>query len=408
MDIQDQVQALRRGMIGVTPEDGLEQKLKTARKEGRPLIVKLGLDPTAPDIHLGSAVVLRKLRQFQYFGHQVVVIIGDFTALIGDPSGKSETRKQLTADEVRANARTYAEQYCRILDPQRTEVRFNSEWLGAMGFADVIRLAARMTVAQVMERDDFAKRWRDGQPISLHELLYPLCQAYDSVVLRADIEMGGSDQMFNIMAGRDLQVQHGQEPQVAVFMPLLVGLDGVQKMSKSLNNYVGITESPDSMFGKLMSIADTLMESYFELCTDVPMSEIRDMMDAVASGSINPKDVKRRLAREIVSIYHSPAAAELADAEFERVHARRELPTDMPEVALPADAIRDGKVWVCRLLTVAKLANGTGEARRLVQQGGVSINDERVSSPDAEIPVEDLSDAVVKVGSRKFVRIVPR
>jgi tyrosyl-tRNA synthetase len=405
LTIEQQAAMLRRGMIGVTPENGLEQKLRKAQADQRPLIVKLGLDPTAPDIHLGSAVVLRKLRQFQDLGHQVVVIIGDFTAMIGDPTGKSETRKQLSVEEIQANAKTYAEQYCRILDPDKTQVRFNSEWLGKLDFADVIRLAARMTVAQVMERDDFAKRWREGLPISLHELLYPLCQAYDSVVLQADIEMGGSDQLFNIMAGRDLQVQYGQEPQVAVFMPLLVGLDGVQKMSKSLNNYVGITEPPDSMFGKLMSIRDEMMEMYFELTTDVGMEEVEALLHAMRNGDLNPKDVKRRLAREVVTIYHGAEAAERADAEFERVHAQHQRPDQMPEVALPPDAGRDGRIWVCRLLAVLGLAKGTGEARRLIEQGGVWIGDERCTASDAELPVADLSGVVVRVGNRRFVRI---
>ncbi len=405
MDIKQQAALLKRGVVSIIPENGLEAKLAEAERAGRPLIVKLGLDPTAPDIHLGSAVVLRKLRQFQDLGHEVVIIIGDFTAMIGDPTGKSETRKQLSAEEVRANARTYEEQYCRVLDPDRTTVRFNSEWLGSMSFHDVIQLAARMTVAQVMERDDFAKRWREGRTISLHELLYPLCQAYDSVVLKADIEMGGTDQMFNILAGRDLQSQFGQEPQVAMFMPLLVGLDGVNKMSKSLGNYIGITESPDDMFGKAMSISDDLMQTYFELTTDVPLEEVSELLRGVETGSIHPKEVKKRLAREIVTIYHGADAAREAEEEFERVHARGEVPSDIPEVDLPDGAFRDGRIWVCRLLTVTGLAHGTGEARRLVQQGGVSINHARVMSADAEFGKEELAGAVVRVGNRRFVRI---
>jgi len=405
LGIEQQAAALRRGIVRTTPENGLEDKLRRASEEGRPLIVKLGLDPTAPDIHLGSAVVLRKLRQFQDMGHRVVVIIGDFTAMIGDPSGKSETRKQLTAEEIKVNAQTYADQYCRILDPDRTEVRFNSEWLGSLDFADVIRLAARMTVAQVMERDDFAKRWREGRPIGLHELLYPLCQAYDSVVLRADIEMGGTDQMFNILAGRDLQAHYGQEPQVAVFMPLLVGLDGVQKMSKSLGNYVGITEPPYSMFGKLMSITDEMMGTYFELTTDVPLDEVRSLLESVAAGSVNPKDVKRRLAREVVTIYHGAAAAQAADAEFERVHARHQVPDTMPEVEIPADAARDGRVWICRLVALAGLAKGTGEARRLIEQGAVWLDDERCMSAEAELEHAKLPGSVIRVGNRRFVRL---
>jgi len=405
VDIPEQVALLMRGSSGVIPENGLEAKLRDAARTGRRLTVKLGLDPTAPDIHLGIAVVLRKLRQFQELGHNVVIIIGDFTAMIGDPTGKSETRKPLTRDEVEANARTYADQYCRILDPARTQIRFNSEWLGKMDFYEIIRLAARMTVAQVMERDDFANRWRDGQAISLHELLYPLCQAYDSVELVADIEMGGSDQMFNILAGRGLQSHFGQEPQVAMFMPLLVGLDGVQKMSKSLGNYVGITEDADTMFGKIMSISDDLMPAYFELATDTPMSEVTALLREVASGATHPKDAKRRLAREIVAIYHDSDAAAAADAEFERVHARGDLPTDIPSVRIEDDWARDGRVWICRLLVVTGLAKGTGEARRLVEQGGVHVNRTRIDSADTELEVDALSGAILQVGARRFARI---
>ncbi len=406
MDIPEQVALLMRGTTAIIPENGLEHKLRAAAAARRPLIVKLGLDPTAPDIHLGSAVVLRKLRQFQDLGHQVVIIIGDFTAMIGDPTGKSETRRQLTRDEVTANARTYQEQYCRILDPARTSVRFNSEWLGSMDFYDVIRLAARMTVAQVMERDDFANRWKEGRTISLHELLYPLCQAYDSVALHADIEMGGTDQMFNILAGRDLQTQFGQEPQVAMFMPLLVGLDGVNKMSKSLGNYVGITEAPDVIYGKIMSISDDLMPTYFELATEVPMDEVRSLMADVRAGRVHPKDAKKRLAREIVTMYHSAEAATVAEEEFERVHAHGDVPTDIPEYDIPESVFRDGRAWICRVLTLVGFAKGTGEARRLVEQGGVSINQARVTSPDAEFTREELRGAVVRVGNRRFARLV--
>lgn len=405
MDIAEQVKLLKRGTTAIVPEDGLEAKLRRAREEGRPLIVKLGLDPTAPDIHLGTAVVLRKLRQFQDLGHQVVIIIGDFTAMIGDPSGKSETRPQLTRAEVEVNARTYAEQYCQILDPKRTSVRFNSEWLAGMTFEEVIRLAAHMTVAQVMERDDFANRWRDGRSISLHELLYPLCQAYDSVVLKADVEMGGTDQMFNILAGRNLQTQYGQEPQVAVFMPLLVGLDGVQKMSKSLGNYVGITEPPDVMYAKIMSLSDPLMATYFELATDVPMEEVGQLLDDMQAGRVHPKAVKQRLAREIVTIYHGTEAAMRAEEEFERVHARHDLPSDIPDVTLPDEAFHEGRIWICRLLVATGLAKGTGEARRLIEQGGVSVNRQRVTSPDAEYSRDQIRGAIVQVGNRRFVRV---
>jgi tyrosyl-tRNA synthetase len=405
VDIKQQAAMLRRGTASIVPENGLEEKLEKAARTGKPLKIKLGLDPTAPDIHLGFAVVLRKLRQFQDLGHQVVIIIGDYTALIGDPSGRSVTRPMLSEEEIRENGRTYVDQLARILDRSRTTVRFNSEWLGRLRFAEIIALAARMTVAQVMERDDFATRYAQGQPISLHELLYPLAQGYDSVAIEADIEMGGLDQTFNILAGRDLQREVGQDPQVGFFMPLLVGLDGVKKMSKSLGNYVGITESPDAMFGKLMSISDDMMRDYFELCTDVPIGEVDALLADAWAGRVNPKDAKRRLAREVVGIYHSPAAADAADAEFERVHAQREVPEEMPECALPAEAIRNGVVWICRLLVAAGLAKGTGEARRLIEQGGVKLRGGRVSDASAEFAPEALDGAILQVGSRHFVRI---
>lgn len=404
MDIAQQLGALKRGTSDIKPQDGLLDKLKKSEKSGKPLRIKLGLDPTAPDIHLGSAVVLRKLRQFQDMGHEVTVVIGDFTAMIGDPSGRSETRKQLTRDEVGANARTYRDQYCRILDASKTSVRFNSEWLGALNFHDVIMLAGRTTVAQIMERDDFERRFRENQAIGLHELMYPLCQAYDSVVLESDVEMGGSDQMFNIMTGRALQGQYGQDPQIGLFMPLLVGLDGSQKMSKSLGNYIGITEEPNAMFGKVMSIPDRLLRDYFILTTDVPDDEIESLVADAASGKSNPRDVKRRLAREIVGIYHTAGHADEADAEFRRIYTEKLRPQDIPSKALSPEDAEKGTVWVCRLLVQLGLASGTGEARRLVQQGGVQIEDRKVSDPSAEIPVAELIGCVVQVG-RRFVRV---
>lgn len=405
VNIQEQAALLRRGTAGITPERGLEEKLEKSRRTGRPLIVKLGLDPTAPDIHLGFAVVLRKLRQFQDLGHQVVIIIGDYTALIGDPSGRSATRPMLSQEEIAANARTYVDQLSVILDRSRTTVRFNSEWLGKLSFADVVHLTSHMTVAQVLEREDFANRLSQQLPISLHELLYPLAQAYDSVAIEADIEMGGLDQTFNIMAGRELQREMGQDPQVALFMPLLVGLDGVKKMSKSLGNYVGITEPPDSMFGKLMSISDEMMETYFHLTTDVPVEEYQSLLEQARNGQINPKDVKRRLAREVVTIYHGAEAASAADAEFERVHARHQIPSDLPEYQITPDALRNGSLWVCRLLVLSGLAKGTGEARRLIEQGGVQLNGSRISDPAAEFSPEELNGAILQVGSRHFLKI---
>lgn len=405
LDIQQQAALLRRGSTGIVPAEGLEQKLEKAARTGKPLRVKLGLDPTAPDIHLGFAVVLRKLRQFQDLGHQVVVIIGDYTALIGDPSGRSATRPMLSKEEIQANGATYVDQLSRILDRNRTEVRFNSEWLGPLDFADVVRLAARMTVAQIMERDDFSNRFAKGEPISLHELLYPLAQAYDSVAIEADIEMGGQDQTFNILAGRDLQREMGQDPQIGFFMPLLVGLDGVKKMSKSLGNYVGISEAPDAMFGKLMSIRDDMMASYFELCTDVPLDEVAALLDAAQSGRTNPKDVKRRLAREVVTIYHGADAALAADAEFERVHARHETPVEIPEYAIDANIVKDGRVWICRLLVAAGLARSTGEARRLVEQNGVQLDGAKITSAAQEFDPAALNGRILKVGALNYRRI---
>jgi tyrosyl-tRNA synthetase len=403
--VQQQAALLKRGTLGVVPENGLEEKLARSARTGKPLNVKLGLDPTAPDIHLGFAVVLRKLRQFQDLGHQVILIIGDYTALIGDPSGRQATRPMLSEEQIKAYAETYVEQLTRILDRDRTTVRFNSEWLGTLSFADIIQLTSKMTLAQVMQREDFANRYAQGHPISLHELLYPLAQAYDSVAIEADIEMGGQDQTFNILAGRDLQREEGQDPQVALFMPLLVGLDGVKKMSKSLGNYVGIAESPDVMFGKLMSISDAMMRDYFVLCTDVPLEEVEALLTAAEAGTVNPKDVKRRLAREIIALYHGMPAAEAADAEWQRVHAAGELPSEMPEVVLSAEAAREGKVWVCKLLVAAGMAKGTGEARRLIEQGGVTLRGEKVADAGAEFSLADLDHAVLRVGPRRFVRL---
>jgi tyrosyl-tRNA synthetase len=404
-DVSEAAARLKRGALAIVPENGLEGKLARSKQSGKPLKIKLGLDPTAPDIHLGFAVVLRKLRQFQDLGHEVIIIIGDYTALIGDPSGRSATRPMLSSSEIEANAATYVDQLSRILDRSKTVVRFNGEWLGKLDFAELVRLASKMTVAQVMQRDDFAKRYAEHEPISLHELLYPLAQAYDSVAIEADIEMGGQDQTFNILAGRDLQRDLGQEPQVAFFMPLLVGLDGVKKMSKSLGNYVGIAESPDTMFGKLMSISDEAMPTYFELCTDVPEAEIASLLADSSAGRINPKDVKRRLAREVIAIYHGEAAAAVADAEWTRVHSAGEVPTDIQEVPLPSDIGRDGRVWVCKLLVAAGMAKGSGEARRLVGQGGVALDGAKLADENAELPIMELDGAILRVGPRRFVKL---
>ena len=392
------MEIIKRGTMSIVPEDELRAKLEKSQKTGIPLKIKLGLDPTAPDIHLGIAVVLRKMRQFQDLGHEVIIIIGDFTASIGDPSGVSVTRPLLTPEEIAANAQTYKEQYCKILDESKTRVVYNSEWLRKLNFAGVVRIAAKMTVARVLERDDFASRLAEGRPIGLHELMYPMAQAYDSVVLEADVEVGATDQTFNILTGRDLQREFGQEPQVALFMPILVGLDGEKKMSKSLGNYVGVSEPPKEMFGKVMSIPDSVMPQYFELCTN----QMVEWSDGQMVG-MHPMDAKKRLAWEIVSIYHSPEAADEAKAEFERVFSDREMPTEMPVIEVPQSAFKDGKVWIVRLLTIAGFAGTNSEARRLVEQGAVTLDGERIADVNAEIPIKE--GQVLHVGKLKFGRI---
>ncbi len=402
LSVDQQIALLSRGTADIVPLPELKAKLQKATKDGKPLQVKLGLDPTAPDIHLGFAVVLRKLRQFQDLGHEVVIIIGDYTALIGDPSGRSTTRPMLSLEEIEANGRTYVEQLAKVLDREKTIIRFNSEWLGKLSFAELVGLASKMTVAQVLQREDFANRFRDGLPISLHELLYPLAQAYDSVAIRADIEMGGQDQTFNNLAGRALQKELGQEPQVVLLMPLLVGLDGVKKMSKSLGNYVGISEPPAEMFGKLMSLSDDLMSVYYELCTDVPMDEVAMLTDAALS---HPREAKKRLAREIITLYHGADAAQAADNEFERVHKEHQVPDDMPDFAVPAEICDPaGHARVTALLVAAGFAPSSGEAKRLILQGGVSVDGAKIMDAAATLLVQ--TSQVVKVGRNRFVRLL--
>lgn len=395
---QEQLEWLKSGTADVVPVAELAAKLQRSRETGVPLRVKLGMDPSAPDLHLGHTVVLRKLRQFQQLGHQVILIIGDFTAMIGDPTGKSETRKALTPDEVRVNAQTYADQAFTVLDPERTQLTYNNEWLGAMTFADVVQLTSRYTVARLLERDDFQKRFAEGRPIAVHEFMYAFAQSYDSVHLRADVELGGTDQRFNILMGRDIQESHGLPAQVGIFMPILVGLDGVQKMSKSLGNYIGVSEPPQSMFDKLMSISDTAMPEYYRLLTDVPQTEFGPLTQE------QPMEAKKRLASVLTRMYHSTDSAAHARDEWERVHSRREIPAEIPEVTVPAEAFKEnGLITIARLLTTATLATSGREARRLAEQGGVAINGEKITNPDAEIDLQDGS--VVQVGRRKFARV---
>ena len=396
MTIEEQVALLARGTSLIVPEGGLRAKLEKSAKTGKPLTVKLGLDPTAPDIHLGFAVVLRKMRQFQDLGHRVTIIIGDYTTLIGDPSGRSATRPMLSTEEIQENASTYVAQLSVILDPEKTDVRFNSEWLGKLSFADLVNLTSKMTVAQVLTREDFKKRWDAGQPISLHELLYPLAQAYDSVAIHADIEMGGLDQTFNILAGRALQGDPGiaQDPQIGFFMPLLVGLDGQKKMSKSLGNYIGIAEGPLDQYSKVMSLGDSQMAEYFLLCTDVPTESYKEILAG------NPMEAKHRLATEIVAIYHGQEKAQGAGDEWKRIHSARQFPSDAPEVSVPENPIN-----LVALLRHCGFAPSNGEARRLIEPGGVKLNGEKLTDPAAMVAVSAGDE--LQVGKKNFARLLP-
>lgn len=398
MNIEKQMELLLRGTAEIISEAELKQKLLRAQAEEKPLKIKLGLDPTAPDIHLGIVVVLRKLRQFQDLGHLVYIIIGDFTGMIGDPSGKSETRPHLSPEEIAENARTYAQQYGKFLVPEKTKVVFNSHWLGKMNFREVIQLASRITVARILERDDFSRRMKEEHPIGMHEILYPLCQGYDSVILEADVELGGTDQKFNILTGRDIQREFHQPPQIAVLMPILIGLDGVQKMSKSLKNYVGVNELASQIYGKIMSISDKLMLSYYELLTDIPLPQIKTMVVD------NPREAKRRLAREIVTMCYREEIASQAEEEFEKVFQKKELPENMPVILISHTKLDDGKIWIVNLLMQTKMVRSRSEARRLIEQGGVSINQNKITGSDQDVILSE--PAILRVGKTKFVRII--
>src|SRR4051812_29480735 len=377
MTIDEQFAYLRKGAVDVIREEDLRAKLERSARARVPLRIKLGADPTAPDIHIGHTVAIRKLRHFQELGHTVIFLIGDFTGLIGDPSGKSATRPQLTRDEINANAETYKSQIFKLLDPEKTEIRFNSEWMDRLGSDGFIRLASHVTVRQILERDDFAKRLAEERPIALHELLYPLTQAYDSVALKADVELGGTDQKFNLLMGRNLQREYNQEPQVVITTPLLEGMDGVQKMSKSLDNYIGINEPPTEMFGKVMSISDVLMWRYYELCTDLTMEEIKALRALGESGERNPRDIKVELAKRIIKDFHSAADAERAEEEFNRIFKQKETPTDIEVRRVEAERLK-----LPRLLVDQNLAPSMAEARRLIEQGGVRLNGEKCTRAD--------------------------
>lgn len=402
MTLEQQLDILRRGATEIISEEDLAAKLKL----GRPLRVKLGVDPTAKDVTLGWAVVLRKLRDFQRLGHTACLIIGDFTAQIGDPSGKSKTRKQLSREEVQANVEAVTKQVYKILDPDKTEIFFNRDWLGAMTFEDVIRLASRTTVARIMERDDFTKRWTDNRPIALHEILYPLCQGYDSVQINADVELGGNDQKFNNLVGRTLMNQYGQEPQVVLLMPLLVGTDGVEKMSQSLGNYVSVVDTPNDMYGKTMSIPDSILENWFVLCTDVPLAEIGSMMQACSDGTMNPRDAKRRLAREIVTLYHDAEAAEAADRYFLETFSKKRQPVEAEEAEIPAELNGDRGVPLAALVAALGMAESNSKARKLIEAGAVSLDGEKVNDMTAHFAPGDLSGKVLRVGKHQFKKLV--
>jgi tyrosyl-tRNA synthetase len=402
MTIDEQVQYLRKGTVEIVRESELRAKLEKSSETGKPLRVKLGVDPTAPDIHLGHTVVIRKLRAFQDLGHTVIFLIGDFTGLIGDPSGNSATRPQLSREEINANAETYKRQIFKLLDRTKTEIRFNSEWMDKLGSDGFIRLAAHVTVKQILERDDFARRLSEERPIALHELLYPLTQAYDSVALDADVELGGTDQKFNLLMGRNLQREYGQDAQVCVITPLLEGTDGVQKMSKSLGNYVGINEPPNEIFGKVMSISDDLMWRYYELLTDLSMSEIDALRLAATSEGRNPRDIKAELAKSIVADFHSREDAIRAEEEFNRIFKGKQNPDEIEERIVPSGS------WELRdLLVELGLASSKAEARRLIEQGGVYLEGERCDpqSPTVLSLMPDKPGRDIKVGKRRFVRV---
>ncbi|MEJ7577357.1 MAG: tyrosine--tRNA ligase [Pyrinomonadaceae bacterium] len=400
MTIDEQLAYLRKGTIEIIREEDLRRKLKKSAETREPLRVKLGADPTAPDLHLGHTIVIRKLRQFQDLGHTVIFLIGDFTGMIGDPSGKSATRPSLTPEEIAANAETYKAQIFKLLDPDKTIIDFNSRWMNQLGAAGFVRLAAHTTVKQILERDDFTKRLNENRPLALHEVLYPLVMAYDSVALKADVELGGTDQKFNLLMGRNLQREYEQEAQVAVITPLLEGTDGVQKMSKSLGNYIGINESAPEMFGKVMSISDELMWRYYELLTDMSVEEIAGLRCATESGEANARDIKVKLAKRIIADFHSVEEAKHAEEEFNRVFRRHEAPDEVEERALTT-----GTWKLPRLLVETGLAPSMAEARRLIEQGGVRVDNEKHSHVDYEINLSANQTMLLQVGKRRFLRV---
>jgi tyrosyl-tRNA synthetase len=399
--VNEQMDLIKRGAFEIIPEDELLKKLEKSLKENRPLNIKLGCDPSRPDLHIGHSVVLRKLAQFQQLGHQAILIIGDFTGMIGDPSGRNVTRPSLSLKETREHGQTYFEQASKILDKEKTKIVYNSEWLAKMNFEDVIRLSSRYTVARMLERDDFTKRYKSGEPISIHELLYPLAQAMDSVAIKSDVELGGTDQKFNLLVGRDIQREFGMEPQVILTLPLLVGIDGVEKMSKSYNNYIGISESPKEIYGKTLSIPDNLIYTYFELATDISNKELNEIKTKLENKDTNPRDLKRYLARTLVDIYYNRKSAEEAEAEFDKIFINKEIPDEIPEYKF-SNSINE--INIIDLILKVNFAQSKSEARRLVIQGGVSVDGNRVDDITASIKLG--KERILKVGKRKFIRVI--
>jgi len=398
--IEEQLELIERGAVDCISREELVKKLKKSQETGIPLKVKAGFDPTAPDLHLGHTVLLQKLKHFQDLGHDIYFLIGDFTGMIGDPTGKSDTRKALTVEQVAENAESYKAQVFKILDQEKTRVVFNSTWLGKLSSYDMIKLASELTVARMLERDDFKKRFDGGKPISIHEFLYPLIQGFDSVAMEADVELGGTDQLFNLLMGRDLQRSRGQEPQIVLTMPLLEGLDGVNKMSKSLGNYIGITESADNVYGKVLSISDDLMFRYYELISDLSRSEIGELKEKMESGTLHPKEIKKQLARELTARFHSSEAALVAEAGFEKVFTKGGVPDDIPEMVCSASE----EIWLPQLLVDSGLVKSTSDGRRMIKQNAVSIDGEKIT--DMNRVVQPEGEVLIKVGKRRFCKVI--
>lgn len=403
MDLSEEMKIIKRGISEIISEEELEKKLINSKKTKKPLRVKQGFDPSAPDIHLGHTVGLRKLRHFQDLGHEVYFLIGDFTGMIGDPSGQSAMRKQLTPEEVKKNAETYKEQVFKILNPDKTIVEFNSHWLGKLSFVEVIQLCAKYTVARMLERDDFAHRFQEKKPIGIHEFLYPLMQGYDSVALKADVELGGTDQKFNLLVGRELQREYQQEPQVIITMPIIAGTDGVEKMSKSLGNYIGIKEPPFDMYGKIMSIPDKLILTYFELLTDVSSEDLAQIEQDLTDNRLSPLDIKKRLAKEIVKMYHGYTKANEAEQHFRKVFQEKENPENIENLLIPASDLKDNRLWIVKLLKMTELFKSNGEIIRLIEQGGVRINNQKIRETNLDVEINE--GDILRVGKLYFYRL---